>query len=255
MARTNDMAYDPAKYDRPSVTVDTVLMKLSGDEQVSSGIDVLLVKRVEEPYAGKWGIPGSFVRTNETLEEAAKRGLSDKTNVDFSEVFTEQLYTFGDVERDPRMRILSVSYMGIVRDSAVPEIAAGKNAEEVAWGTVTRHDNGDMEIAIHSENGYERVSLKNLAFDHGDIIKCAINRIANKVEYTDIAFNFIPEEFTLGKVIDTYEAILGKVLDKSNFRKFIKRFVKESGGYETGVAHRPSKMYVLNDDWSGVPWK
>lgn len=257
--QTNDMTYDPTKYDRPSVTVDTVLLKLSDKEEnadnVRCGLDVLLVKRTEEPFAGQWCLPGSFVNTDETLEDAARRGLADKTGVDFSEIFTEQLYTFGEVERDPRMRIISVSYMGIVRSDSTLVLEAGKNASEVAWGTITRHDSGDIDITVHCIDGDVTIPASHLAFDHENILECAISRIANKVEYTDIAFNFLAHEFTLGEVMGAYEAILSKRLDKSNFRKFIKRFVNESGKYETGVAHRPSKIYTLNGDWSGVPWK
>ena len=94
-----------------------------------------------------------------------------------------------------------------------------------------------------------------LAFDHKRILSCAVSRIANKVEYTDIAFSFLPELFTLGQVQNIYECLLGIQMDKSNFRKFINRFVLQTDSFEENVGHRPAKLYRLNPDWQNVFWR
>ena len=206
--------YRKEQYDRPSVTVDLVLLTIRSGE-----LQVLLTHRQEHPYQGRLALPGVFVGMSETLDEAAARALSQKTGL--SGIYFEQLYTWGAVERDPRMRVISVSYYALV-----------------PWESIS-HPN----CASDFFPAQEMADSDALAFDHAQIIRYALERIRNKVNYTDIAFSLVGEEFTLPALQHVYEIILGQPLYKANFRKKIADRIIETDKMTTGGKHRPSRIY------------
>ena len=185
-----------------------------------------MVEREEHPFMNMLSVSGTFVRMDESLEEAAKRGALEK--VGLSDIYFEQLYTWGDVDRDPRMRIISVSYLAFVPVDKM-KLVQGRNTVSVALYDV------DEMLESNTE----------LAFDHKKIIAYARERIKNKVEYSKIAFEFLPEEFTLPELQKIYEILLNKDLHKAGFRRKIADMVEETDKMTEGDAHRPSKYYRL----------
>lgn len=175
------------------MTVDIVVFTIrDGDLQV------LLVRRGVPPFEGQHAIPGGFLREGESLEEAAARELYEETGV--RDVFLEQLYTFGDPKRDPRGRVITVAYYALVASDRL-SLVAGADAAEASW--------------------FPMAGLPQLAFDHQDILDYALERLRNKLEYTTVGFQLLPEKFTLRELQAVYEAILGRRLDKRNFRRKI----------------------------------
>jgi 8-oxo-dGTP diphosphatase len=172
------------------LTVDVVIFTIQ-----EARLGVLLVRRGIPPFEGAWAIPGGFVLPDEGLEQAARRELKEETGV--GEVYLEQLYTFGDPGRDPRGRVVTVAYYALV--SAERRIAAGSDAAEARWWPMD--------------------ALPELAFDHSAILRYALERLRNKLEYTTVGFQLLPEHFTLTELQLVYEAILGRKLDKRNFRR------------------------------------
>ena len=175
------------------VTVDIVILTIA-DERLK----VLLVRRGIEPFKGDYALPGGFVRNDESLEEAARRELSEETGT--RDVYLEQLYSFGDPGRDPRGRVLTVAYYALVPPDRSP-LTAGTDASEADWFPVT--------------------TLPTLAFDHEHIIGYAVTRVRNKLEYTTVGFELLSQKFTLPELQHMYEIILDKQLDKRNFRRKI----------------------------------
>lgn len=264
--------YKPGDYDRPSVTVDMLIFTIDNNE-----LKLLLIKRKDHPYINHWAIPGGFVEIDESCDEAACRELKEETNLE--NIYMEQLYTWSSPNRDPRMRIISTSYMALVNKDELNPIA-GDDALEVAWfsikkkfteidndGTVyfdllLRNDDLDIEIDakgfnIPTEKGaittfdskIVQISDTKLAFDHIDIVNLAIDRLRNKVEYTPIAFNLVGETFTLPELQKIYEILLDKPLYKANFRNKIMPMVTEIDGYAE-TKHRPAKLYKYNKYWN-----
>jgi 8-oxo-dGTP diphosphatase len=173
------------------VTVDIVIFTLR-----EGSLQVLLVKRGVPPFEGQYAIPGGFIRGDESLEEAALRELYEETGV--RNVFLEQLYTFGDPKRDPRDRVITVAYYALIASDKL-SLVAGADAAEAQWFPVS--------------------SVPPLAFDHKSILDYALERLRNKLEYTTVGFQLLAEKFTLGELQAVYEAILGRPLDKRNFRR------------------------------------
>lgn len=214
--------YIPPSDQRPLVTVDVVIFTIRRAE-----LQVLLVKRAYEPYKAMWALPGGFVHYNESLEDAALRELKEETGAE--DVYLEQLFTFGEVNRDPRARVVSVAYFALVSADKLV-LKAGSDAAETAW-----------------HNLYNPPSL---AFDHAQILKTALERLRNKIEYAAVAFQLLPEEFTLRELQDVYTIILNDPeLDKRNFRKKLLRnkvVVPTQNYRETGG--RPAQLYRFADD-------
>ncbi len=212
--------YDASKYERPSVTVDVLMMSLRQRD-----LQILLIKRRAWPYEGMWAIPGGFVNMNESLEDAAKRELQEETGV--QDVYLEQLYTFGEPHRDPRTRVITVVYFALL-DSERLQVRAADDASDVNWFSV--------------------YDLPALAFDHDEIIEYALNRLRGKLEYTTIAFNLLPAQFTLRELQRVYEIILHKRLDKRNFRKKILStgILEDTGDKKMEGTHRPARLYRFN---------
>jgi len=207
-------------YPKPSVTVDVVIITLRGEE-----LQVLLVKRDLAPYKGKWAIPGGFVRLDESLESAARRELREETSV--TDVYLEQLYTFGDPGRDPRGRVISVAYIALV--PAPLAVEAGSDAREACWWPLKE--------------------LPALAFDHDKIVQLALTRLRYKIEYSAVGFRLLPEHFTLSELQRAYEIILGEPLDKRNFRRRIieAEVIEPTDDMRSGEG-RPARVYRFRPD-------
>ncbi|PLS81460.1 MAG: NUDIX hydrolase [Chloroflexi bacterium] len=204
--------------DRPAVTVDVVIFTLRERE-----VHVLLLKRRYPPFADQWAIPGGFVKLDEPLDQAARRELEEETGL--QDVYLEQLYTFGAPDRDPRMRVISVAYFALVR-ADVQQIRGSHESSEVQWFAV-------------------KALPQPLAFDHDQIMRFALDRLRSKLEYTTLAFQLLPEVFTLPELKQTYEQILGeKELDRGNFYRKIKEAgVLESVGKQRESGGRPAALY------------
>lgn len=210
--------YNPADYDRPSVTVDVVLFAFREHD-----LKVLLVQRKKGPYQGFWAIPGGFIEMDETLEQAAQRELREETSV--SGVYLEQLYTFGDPDRDPRTRVISVAYFALVGADQAYSVRGGDDAADARW--------------------WSMYDLPKLAFDHERILHYALQRLRWKLEYTALGFLLLPDTFTLSELQAVYETVLHETLDKRNFRRKILAadILEETGSYREGGQHRPAKLY------------
>ena len=207
------------EYPHPAVTTDVVIFSIR-DEQLK----LLLIKRGGEPFKGKWALPGGFVNLDESLEEGARRELQEETGL--SGVFLEQLYTFGEPARDPRERVITVAYYALIPSDQLNLVAAS-DAEAVGW--------------------FAMDELPTLAFDHHGIVSMAHERLAAKLDYSTLAFQFMSAEFTLSDLQLVYEIILQESIDKRNFRKWILAMerIEETGGEKRVGPHRPAKLYRL----------
>lgn len=199
------------EFARPAVTVDLVTFAIR-----DNALNVLLIERREPPFEGSWTLPGGFVHDREPLEQTALRVLAAK--VELGDVFIEQLFTFGEPDRDPRDRTLSVAYFAV--------LASDRRYD--GPGTWFRSE-----------------ELPALGFDHDAIVAVAIERLRAKLGYTDIGLEFMPQEFTLGELQRSWESVLNKPLDKRNFRKSIlgRHLIKATGRKSRGGAHPPASIY------------
>jgi ADP-ribose pyrophosphatase YjhB (NUDIX family) len=231
-------AYDPGEFDRPSVTSDILIFSVSSESGENwrraekKKFSVLLVRRDQFPYIGKWNLPGGFVGMDETTEAAARRVLLAEAGL--KDIYTEQLYTFDDPKRDPRMRVISVAFMALVDKDQL------KYSEQREADFFDIQSDGDRLVLT---NGFARLTDKDLAFDHAEIIRYGIARLRSKIEYTDIVFNMMPREFALGELQQVYEVILGKKLLAAAFRRIIADKVVATGKMRTGHGHRPSQLF------------
>jgi 8-oxo-dGTP diphosphatase len=227
--------YDPSRYPRVAVTVDVVLLTLRAGQPA-----VLLVQRKGHPYRGQWALPGGFVEPDEDLDDAARRELAEETGVlvasGENEVelgYLEQLRSYGTPGRDPRMRVISVAYVGF---TATGDIVAGSDAADVRFWAVE-------DLAIEGI-GDDRSGLP-LAFDHARIIADGVERARAKLEYTTLATAFLDEPFTLGELRRVYEGVWGETLHEGNFRRKVLStpgFVEPTG--ETAPTDgRPAALY------------
>ena len=259
--------YDPSQYERLSLTTDILIFSVSDGIQDNyrklneKYFSVLLVKRDTYPFKDKWTLPGGFVRIDEDIEDAAERILADEANI--KDIYLEQLYTYGDPKRDPRMRVISTSYMALIDKNRLPNTVS-KNA---SWFNMKILED-EKYIDVYLDNGienfkfkikktlkekttdrykYEIVENERLAFDHPLVIASGISRLKNKLEYTDIVFNMMPEYFTLGELQQVYEVILGKKLLDPAFRRIIAKKTVKTDKVRTGGGHRPSVLFKYND--------
>ncbi|MGL4452154.1 MAG: NUDIX hydrolase [Sarcina sp.] len=278
--------YDGNSYERPSVTVDMVLFTLGEKERDTLGrknkkneLKILLIQRDEHPFINKWAIPGGFVKIDESLEEGVQRKIKEEIGID--DIYFEQLYTWGDIDRDPRMRIISASYMALVNNKQLKEKIETDN---IAWFSVKKESIDKQKIsneeihytyrvslineerninikydliekikmrAFDKEVNYEYKSVESedlLAFDHLKIIDYALERMKNKAQYTAIAFSLLPQLFTLTELQQVYEILLGRELIKSNFRRWVSKIVEETDKTKKEGAHRPSRLFRLKKE-------
>jgi 8-oxo-dGTP diphosphatase len=208
------------EYPHPAVTVDCVVFGL--DE---GALNVLLIQRDQDPYQGAWALPGGFVKMDEDLETAARRELEEETAV--RDLYLEQLYTFGEPERDPRERVITVAYFAIVNLFDHP-VKAATDARNAGW--------------------FDTDDLPPLAFDHAGILSVALDRLRAKVHYEPVVFAFLPARFTLRQVQQLYERILGAPVDKRNFRKKLHAtgLLQALDEVEMDVAHRAAQLYTFD---------
>ena len=211
------------EFERPGLTVDGVIFGLDLDEEM---LKVVLVERDVEPFAGMWAIPGGFVRSSESLEDAALRELREETGI--TDVFLEQLYTFGKPNRDPRGWVVSVAYYALVAPDQ-HHLLATTDARRAEWFPVNK--------------------LPKLAFDHDEILRVALQRLRGKLTYAPIGFELLPEKFSIRQLQTLYEIVLGQKLDNRNFRKkiFSLDVLKELNEIQTGVAHRAARLYKFDE--------
>jgi 8-oxo-dGTP diphosphatase len=210
--------YDPNAFERPSVTVDVVAFTARERK-----LHVLLIKRGVWPFEGHWALPGGFVQMSEGLDAAAHRELTEETGVAGAE-FLEQLYSFGNVNRDPRTRVISVAYYALLPEPSISP-RAGTDAAEAQW--------------------WPADALPPLAFDHAEIVKTALSRLRAKLGYTSVAYALLAPEFTLTELQTVYEIILGRELDKRNFRKKMlsTELLEGLEKQRRGGAHRPAQLF------------
>lgn len=209
------------EYPRGALTVDCVVFGIDDEN-----LKIMLIQRGLPPFEGKWALPGGFVHVDESLDEAARRELQEETGL--KNVFLEQLYTFGAVDRDPRERVVSVAYYALVKLSD-HQVKAATDARDAAWFDV--HD------------------IPTLAFDHEGILQAAIERLRGKVRYQPVGFELLPKKFTLSQLQHLYEVVLERELDKRNFRKKVLAMdlLIETDEVEQDVAHRAARLYRFDE--------
>ena len=212
-------------YAHPYVCTDAVLFSIKTLEAGSYrklpeiSLRVLMHQRESEPYQNKWCLPGGFLNIDELPEDNIRRKLSAKIAVDGC--WLEQLYTFCDLDRDPRARVISIAYLGLVSE------ADAKGFEgKATWFDV------------------KEITQADVGFDHSSIVRIALERLQSKILYTNVIFNLLPEEFTLTQLQNVYETILGKKDQAANFRRKIIDMVQETDKYTGYKGHRPAKLYT-----------
>lgn len=218
----NAANYDPAKYDRPSVTVDTVIFT-----RREKTLHILLIQRKGWPFAGHWAIPGGFVQMGESLEDAARRELQEETGV--TGAYLEQLQAFGDPGRDPRTRVITVAYMALIPSDTLT-LRADTDAADARWFPID---------GLPSP----------LAFDHDRILACALQTLRHRLENSNVAKGLLPRRFTLTQLQEVYEALLDRALDKRNFRKWIMTLglvIPTEQKTDPKLRQRPATLYEFS---------
>jgi 8-oxo-dGTP diphosphatase len=235
------MPYDPSAFPPFAVTVDLVVLTVR-----RHALCALAVRRGEEPYKGMWALPGGFVRAEEDLATAAARELAEETGLQVQDqeggtpaAHLEQLATYGDPERDPRMRVVSVAHLALAPD--LPSPTAGGDARSARWAPV------DALLGSGGEaRGEDELISSRLAFDHGEILAAGVERARSKIEYSSLATAFCPPEFTVGELRRVYEAVWGVALDPRNFHRKVTGtpgFLVPSGGTTTRQGGRPAQLF------------
>ncbi len=211
------------EYPRPNLTIDCVVFGLDIEE---SDLKVMLIQRDIPPFEGRWALPGGFVRINETLEETALRELREETGIE--KVFLEQLFSFGEVNRDPRERVVTVAYYALVNLNE-HQIQATTDARKAAWFSV--------------------IDLPKLAFDHDRIVEVALKRLKGKVRYEPIGFELLPKKFSLSQLQKLYEIVLERPLDRRNLRKKILSMglLIDLHEVQEDVSHRAARLYQFDE--------
>lgn len=272
--------YNIEDFERSSVTNDILIFTTEdkGEENnrkiPKKGLQILLVKRKSHPEKDKWALPGGFVDFDEGIDEGAIRKLKEKTGID--EVYLEQLYTFGDIDRDARTRVISVGNIALIDKEAIKSI----KSDDTKWfwvekSLIQRTENNkviineyklslisDEEKIVYRvletiERSFTRKTSKSyellgessdkIAFDHFKMIDYGIDRLRNKVEYTPIAFNLLPRLFTVKELQYVYEAIMGREI--LNFRRKMGEMIIETDEVIEGKPFRPAKVFKFNEDW------
>jgi ADP-ribose pyrophosphatase YjhB (NUDIX family) len=277
--------YNASRFERPSVTNDILIFTAENKKEDNprkvpeKGLQLLLIQRREHPDVEKWAVPGGFIHMDENLKDGACRELEEETGID--NVYVEQLYTFGDVGRDRRTRVISVANIALIpKESVKPK--AGDDANAVQWfwvnkKLISKHifereiirihelqlisEDETIKIAYEIKETIKRNMLRekteeytllsestdSLAFDHCKMIDWAIERLRNKAEYTPIVFNLLPKLFTVKELQNLYEAILGREI--LNFKRKMGDMIVETEEREEGVPHKPAQYYRFNENW------
>lgn len=276
--------YDASKFERPSVTNDVLIFTTEDKKEENSrkvprkGLQVLLIKRDEYPYKGKWSVPGGFVKMDESLEEGALRKLKEKTGIE--NVYLEQLYTFGEVDRDPRTRIISIGNLALISKDSIIYSENAENKEtkwfwadkilkekevsdkyitkkylltlkcediKINYEVVEKTERTLIRKTTKSYRFLEEESTEELAFDHCKILDLGIDRLRNKLEYTPIVFNLLPRLFTVKELQFVYEAIMGREI--LNFRRKMGNMIIETEEKIEGKPFRPAQVFKFNENW------
>ncbi len=228
--------YDPERWPRPSVAVDVALLSVHEGK-----LRVLLHRRDAQPQAGRWALPGGFVRLDESLDDAARRVLAEKAELE--DIYLEQLYTFGDPDRDPRMRVISVAYYALVdhrRMARALERIEGLELVEL------RADWEGLEGRPAEALDAEGRPLE-LAFDHAKLLGWVVTRLRGKLDYAALGFQLLPRQFTLRELQTVHEVVLGRELNKDSFRRrmLASGLIEPTGERERDVLHRPAALYSI----------
>ena len=256
--------YKIEDYDRPSVTVDIAAFSIRSDENENykrdsvQKLSLLLIQRGVHPYKGCWALPGGFVRKGETLEECAMREVTEETGITPDARMPAAV--FSNLGRDPRGWIISNAFVSVISEENI-NAHGGDDAADAKWFDVKFTVN-DMDAVlvlrfeeslitaklriISVQFGYphfEIIDSGGLAFDHAEIIACALYRLRSIIENFDIIFDFLPEKFTLSALQRVQEAILDTPLLPANFRRKASPYIEETDEYLTGAGHRPAKLF------------
>lgn len=256
--------YNPGDYDRPSVTVDMLVIRMKKE---LNGLQILLIQRKNHPYIDCFALPGGFIEKDESSYQAACRELEEETSL--TDIYMEQLYTMTRPDRDPRMRVIGITYLALLPYSYEKKEHAGDDAKDAAWfdisfskeNLIISNQEKDIRIEYHLkekifQNGVLKIKNyipveageERLAFDHAEVILEGLMRLKNKVEYTDVIFNLVPEHFTLPDLQTAYEITLGRELYKANFRDKIETKVEETGEKAKPITgRRCAKVYRYRD--------
>ena len=257
--------YNPKKFEQLSMTADILLVSVASEKQDNyrksneKKMSILLVKRDTYPYKDKWCLPGGFLNpVTETLEDTAKRIL--KSEVNLEDIYMEQLYTYDSIDRDPRCRVVSTAFIGLVdKTQLISDInpkASWFNIDFVQDdenGVIISLDNGKDKLLVQAKKNidksstrvnYEIIQNDNIAFDHALVICTGIDRLRNKINYTDLVFYMMPKQFSLGDLQRVYEVILNKKLLAPAFRRIIADKVEKTDVIQKGNGHRPSVMFT-----------
>lgn len=271
--------YSDSEYEKPSVTTDAVIFRLINKEVNNyrklpeKKLQVYLTRRGYSPFVNHYAVVGTFIDLNTELSTTMKLCVKNKVNLE--NYYFEQLFTFGDKSRDPRTRVLSVSYLLLTNETE--QLTGGEWFDidlTLEKNTLANTNTGYIqhkEFLLNLTN--EKETLKNiiqvtvkkdglqeekkiettlnaLAFDHSKIIFYALDRLKNKLEYTDIIFNLLPEKFTLTELKQSYEVILGEKLLDANFRRKTAKLVMPTNDYVVGKGHRSSQLFKHNPNWT-----
>jgi 8-oxo-dGTP diphosphatase len=230
------MAYRASDYPPFAVTVDLVVLTVRDD-----ALQALVVRRGSAPFEGRWALPGGFVHVDEDVAAAAERELAEETGLRLTDVHLEQLATYGDPRRDPRMRVVSVAHLALAADLPTP--VAGSDAADARWRPVDALLGGSR-------------AARRLAFDHDRILRDGVERARAKLEYTPLAASFCGEPFTVGELRRVYEVVWGQPIDPRNFHRKVTGspgFLVETGETTTRQGGRPAQLYRVGDATLLVP--
>lgn len=216
--------YTMEKFKFAVLSTDVVILKLENEM-----VKTLLIQAKTKPFSGKWALPGGLIEANESLETASDRFVRQFLPINKTAYYKEQLYSFGDPKRDPNGRVVSVAYLTLIA-SDVSQLSTTKEYPVAAWFPVSE--------------------LPTLAYDHKQILETGLERLKNKIKYTNLIYTLMPKTFTLTELQKAYETIWGKMLDKRNFRKkmIAMNLVKPTEEIQTGTAHRPAQLYTFTQD-------
>lgn len=259
--------YNEDQFQKLSLTTDILVFSVADSlndnyrRLPEKHFSVLLVKRDNYPFKDKWCLPGGFLRIDEDIEDAPKRVLAKETNL--HDIYLEQLYTFGDIKRDPRLRVINTAYLALVDKNRIHE----ELLANAAWFNITQKALADQIIVtLHNQEttfsfsvckvinkhqidiyDYQIMENEYLAFDNALVLMVGIERLRNKINYTNIVFNMMPEYFTLKELQQVYEVILDRKLLDPAFRRIINEKVLKTDRYRRGGGHRPSALYKYRE--------
>ena len=229
-------------YQHPYVCTDATVFTIKTEESDSyrklptPKLSILLYPRDKEPFLGKWCLPGGFLNIDEIPEDNIKRKLADKTQV--SDCYLEQLYTFCGLDRDPRARVIAITYLGLMRE------VESRKINRSQWFEVTF-----SEKQLSFQNDAHTLTIEDFGFDHYHMIVTALERLQSKILYTDIALHLLPSEFTLTQMQHLYETILCKKDTPANFRRKVAHLLEETDRFTSDKGHRPAKLFIKRKEF------